>query len=120
MSVKKPTLATRVALRKQHIKTQRGKCIYCLGPVKETRRKRTDLSATLEHIHPRCYGGKNSLENTAVAHHICNFVRGNNRLTFKQALNVIRMKRLDGIKAVYKNYEPVIYLGVLNVLYCRS
>lgn len=65
-----PKLKNRQKLRRAAVKAQKGKCIYCGCLFSDHNRP------TLEHITPRCKGGKDTFENTCASCFDCNSARG--------------------------------------------
>lgn len=59
---------------------QRGLCCFCGCKMRISRvrsgNKVPENTATVEHLHPRCYGGSTGLHNKALACHKCNTTRG--------------------------------------------
>ncbi|MBS0470851.1 MAG: HNH endonuclease [Proteobacteria bacterium] len=63
-------------VRRRHrlVAAQQGRCWYCRIALSEA--PRTDTSATIEHIIPRCAGGTMALHNVVAACQGCNRARG--------------------------------------------
>lgn len=56
---------------------QGGKCLYCGKSCIENTNHEDPAKATIDHIRPKSKGGKDSLDNLAIACRPCNKERGN-------------------------------------------
>lgn len=56
---------------------QEGKCHLCKRPISINDLKDKRWRPTLDHIIPRSKGGGDSIKNLAIAHKVCNEIRGN-------------------------------------------
>lgn len=64
-----------VAIRDVLFEKQQGVCFWCGDVMHNDRANQDDNFASIEHIIPRSWGGKNSRSNLALAHKKCNTMR---------------------------------------------
>lgn len=67
----------KAVVRDMLLERQGNLCFWCREPMHMDYERKHDADfASIEHVIPRSWGGKNSRENLALAHNRCNYMRG--------------------------------------------
>ena len=87
---------SKAPLRDRIMEEQRGLCFYCRKPLMPTCWGDSDNDPTLDHVTPRCQGGRDDRKNLVVACYRCNKLKG--------GMSLVEFKYL--IEFLYKAYWP--------------
>lgn len=106
---------SRQEMRKVHVQHQRGKCCYCrvkmIGGKAEHPQK-----ATLEHVIPSCFFGRNNHRNTVAACTACNSKRNENLPSLKMIINLIRTRRLKSLDIVFELVHWYLSINLIKLM----
>ena len=102
-------------MRREHVRHQRGRCCYCLVKMLGGKAEHPQ-KATLEHIIPSCFFGRNNRKNTAAACTSCNSKRNESLPSLKMIINLIRTSRLKSLDIVLELAHWYLSINLIKLM----
>lgn len=102
-------------IRRSHVKHQHGKCAWCSVKMIDVRGEHP-RKATLEHVIPSCFFGRNNYTNTVAACTHCNSTRNQNLPSFGMVINFIKVRRWKSLDILFELVHWYLSINLIKLI----